>query len=81
MALQFHVQELVTSDAIDTIAPMVLAEMMKKLLAEARPDWETVKLTIEPPPVNLYGKAWLVRLEAEGGTHDCIVRGGPDGTR
>ena len=79
MALRFGVQTAISPEVIEDYFPVALSDMARKLLREARPDWDTVRITVEPG--TLHRALWVVRLQCDGGTRDCIIRGGPDAPR
>lgn len=80
MALKFGAQQIVSDEAMEAAFPFVVQELAVSLLNEARPDWDTVVITVERNDMfrkkSGMNRAWAVRLQAQGGTRDCIVRGG-----
>lgn len=77
MALKFGAQTVVSFEAMDDVLPLVLSELARNLLREARPDWDTLSITVDRDSGPFRrDKAWLVRLHCYGGRRNCQVRGG-----
>lgn len=74
MALKFSQSIVVTDETMEDAFPHVVRDLADNLLKVARPDWNTVVISIEHS--SLRADIWQVQLRCEGGRRNCQARGG-----
>jgi hypothetical protein len=72
MVLKYSAQTQVTRESVEDAAPYIVRELMLQLLREAKPDWASVVIEVEPETLF---DSWLFRIRCTGGTRDCIAGG------
>ena len=76
MALNFAKEIVVTKEAMEDCAAIAIGDLVRQLVRVSRPDWETVRIKVAKNDDPMIPNSFRIRLLAEGGTRNCIVRGG-----